>query len=278
MRLSRRIEVEVRRSMSPLVRARLALWRDHAPAHSLPGELVISLTSYRPRFPHLHLALLSLLDQSVRPDRLILWISHAEMDDLPKAVTSLVRLGLDIRATRELRSYKKLIPALEMFPQAFIATADDDVLYPRDWLEALCANQGHDGGRVIGCHRAHRIPRPEGGRLRPYREWHWDVADSASRQPSVDLVPTGVGGILYPPRSLHPATTDDAAFLRLCPDADDLWFYWMARRAGSRHCRVGSGFRMLHLPGTIENGLFATGANDPQIANLSSEYGLPCIG
>ena len=54
-----------------------------APRHRLPSELIVSLTSYPPRFKTLHLTIKSLLDQTVRPDRIILWIGRGAMDLIP---------------------------------------------------------------------------------------------------------------------------------------------------------------------------------------------------
>src|SRR5688500_19351966 len=75
--------------------------------HNLSGELAVSLTSFPPRFDSLHLTLACLLDQSIRPDRVILWIAHQDMERLPVAVTSLEDRGLEIRECDDLRSYKK---------------------------------------------------------------------------------------------------------------------------------------------------------------------------
>ena len=57
---------------------------------------------------------------------------------------------------------------------------------------------------------------------------------------SSDIFPTGVGGVLYPPGSLSPAVLDKETFRALCPRADDLWLYWMGRRAGSVYKKTGN--------------------------------------
>ena len=274
MKLSHKVEFYFHRLASPTLLKRLIAQRDRIPKHWLPTPLIVSLTSYRPRFEYLHLALLSLLNQTIRPDRVVLWVAQDEIEALPPRIASLAAAGLEIRGTTDLKSYKKLIPALYTFPGAYIATADDDVIYPRNWLELLCLGQKERQG-VITCHRAHRVPQPESGKLRPYHEWEWDVFDSAAARPSTDLVATGVGGILYPPNAFHPDITNNSVFSEICPEADDMWFYWMARRAGSLYLKVGSHFRMMHLPGSIDDGLFARNVNDPQIDNLLQKFGNP---
>ena len=247
--------------------------------HRLPGELVVSLTSYPPRYPTLHLTLRSLLAQRVRPDRLILWIAHHDMQPLPGEVRELERHGLEIRACDDLKSFKKLIPSLEAFPDAFIATADDDLYYPTDWLAEL--GEAWMAEPSITCHRAHRLMRSSDGRIAPYLRWQVDVQDERAHRPSADLVPTGAGGIFYPPHSLDPRVTDRSEFERLCPHGDDLWFYWCARLAGTAIRKVGGRFQQITWPGSQEESLWEAnrqGRNDEMIGALVEEFGVESLG
>jgi hypothetical protein len=242
--------------------------------HGLPGTLILSLTSHKPRFPTLHRTLASLLRQSVRPDRLILWIGTGET--LPPEVTALVPRGLDIREVRHLGPFTKLLPALAAFPDAFIATADDDAYYPPGWLENLIESHAPAAPAILCC-RAHRIAKGADGAILPYAEWEKDVRDASARSPGTDLVPTGVGGVLYPPGALHPAVFDEALFTRLCPHTDDFWFYWMARRAGARHRLVGAGFDYRDWPGSQAVTLHAdnlAGRYDREMAALAAHFGM----
>jgi hypothetical protein len=245
--------------------------------HGLPGELILSLTSYPPRFPTLHLALEPLLRQSVAPDRTILWIAAGDLHLLPNAVHRLQERGLEIRPCADLRSFKKLLPALEAFPGAFIATADDDIAYPPDLIERLV--DGVDPRRrVITCNRAHRMKRDPDGTIAPFGEWQFNVIDEAASQPSADLLPVGVAGILYPPGALDPIVADSRMFERLCPHGDDLWFYWCARRAGTLHRKVGGRMLLPLLPGSQDSNLWhinLNGGNDRMIAALQAELGPP---
>jgi hypothetical protein len=261
-------------SKAALMLASRRAWRPRAGRkHELPGELIVSLTSYPARFATLHLTLGCLLDQSIKADRTILWIAHDDLDELPAAVRELERHGLDIRGCDDLRSYKKLVPALGEFRDAYIATADDDVYYSRGWLETLVSGTGE---RVITCRRAHRMTRSEDGALRPYLQWEFAVQDEAAGLPSADILPTGIGGMLYPPRSLDPRVTDRSLFQRLCPDGDDLWFYWCARMAGTLYRKVGGRFRVVTWPGTQASSLWTSneaGGNDRMIKALEAEFG-----
>jgi hypothetical protein len=250
-------------------------------AHRLPGELIVSLTSYPARFATLQLTLRCLLAQEVRPDRVILWIAHQDIGQLPKSVRRLERAGLEIRSCDELRSFNKLVHALDAFPNAYLVTADDDLHYSRDWLGQLTA--AFDPARLeIICHRAHRVMRDRTGALAPYRQWPYDVQDAAARRASTDIMPTGVGGVLYPPRSLHPLVTDRSLFQRLCPRGDDLWFYWCARMAGTPARKIGGKMRLINWPGSQASALCFDngdgGGNDRMIRALEAELGNEVLG
>jgi hypothetical protein len=228
--------------------------RDGAP-HNLPGELIVSLTSYPPRFATLRFTLGTLLDQTVKPDRIILWIASADMAGLPE-----IPDGVEVRECDDCRSFKKLVPALEAFPDAFMVTADDDVCYPPNWLETLLA--ANDGSSIV-CNHARRVSG------RPYHEWPSRVVAPA---PSSDLMPTGIGGVLYPPRSLHSMVTDRSAFMSLCPTGDDLWFYACARRAGTKVRTISKPLRLIPWRGSQKVALFddnEAGENDKMLANLA---------
>lgn len=242
-------------------------------AHRLPGELIVSLTSYPRRYRHLHLTLICLLRQTVQADRIILWVGAEEFGALPEAVLRLQAKGIDIRQTRDVGPFTKVIPTLREFPDAFIVTADDDTYYPALWLAGL-VNAYDAAYPQILCHRAH-MPRFEpSGALAPYRSWEWE------RECTTDsgvIFPTGVGGVLYPPRLLPAQTLDEETFLSLCPRADDVWLYFMGRQAGARYRTVGAGFRLMDWAGTQDVGLSQTNvvqdANDSQIAALERHLG-----
>lgn len=273
--------------LPPLVRRRLRLARIlhrlreqrrpvEARPHGLPGELIISLTSHTPRFDQLHLTLKSLLNQTVSCDRLILWIGRGDMGNLPRSILNLGDPRFEVRAVDDLRSYNKLVHALEAFPEAYIVTADDDLFYPPEWLAPL-VDDWEPG--LITCRRAHRILGFDEGEVTSYRIWPKEVEDAQARIPSKDILPTGVGGVLYPPHSLHMEVTDSATFMALAPRADDLWFYMMARKAGTLHKKVGGHFEQMPWPGSQEIALINHNmeGNDGQWRKLLAHLGHPAF-
>ncbi len=242
--------------------------------HALPETLVVSLTSYPPRFPTLAKTLRSLLRQTIRPDRMVLWIAHADFELLPQEVLDLQSRGLEIRLTEDRRSYKKILPALDAFPAAFICTADDDMYYWPTWLEEL-VDGVEEGGSIVPCHRALEIAFDSEGRLKSYLEWDLDVV---RREESERFFAVGVGGILYPPGILNHDATDRDFALTLCPFEDDVWLFWMARRNGARYKTIGHHRAFLNWRGSQEQGLWEEnqkGRSDVQIRRLIDKYGFP---
>lgn len=245
-------------------------------AHDLDAPLIVTLTSYPPRFPMLAATLRSLLDQTLAADRTILWLAGADVAQLPADVTALTAHGLEIRACDDLRSYKKLIPALAAFPGSYFVTADDDVYYPPKWLESLVAALPDRERAVIGG-RVHLAALDDAGMLTPYAGWELATQARAAPSPRQRLFPTGVGGVLYPPGAFAPAVTDAAAFMELCPHGDDIWFFWMARIAGTGQRRARDWFDLVAWPDSQEVGLYAENLhgdrNDRQIRAMEACYG-----
>lgn len=196
-------------------------------------ELILSLTTIPERIGTVALCLDSLLRQSLKPDRLILWLSEnnelgkpaISKTELPANLLRLVRRGLEIRWCEDIRSYRKIIPTLREHPEALIVTADDDILYPRHWLKLLF-NAYQKEPQYVHCHRAHLIQYDTTGLALPYSQWI--VLADGYQGPSFDLFPTGVGGTLYAPHHLHPEVLNEAAFMTLCPKADDVWLKAMS--------------------------------------------------
>lgn len=242
--------------------------------HDLPGELIVSLTSYPARFPALALTLTCLLRQTMRADRIILWLGVGDALRLPAEVRALQAHGLEIRETMDLRAYTKLIPALQSFPEAYVVTADDDLFYPKGWLAALVDTFDRASPEII-CHRAHMPTFNADGSLGPYRRWRWEAR---CPEGSAVLFPTGVGGVLYAPGLLSPQVTDVATFKDICPYNDDVWLYFMGRKVGTRYRTVRKYFQIYDWPDTQQHGLMAHnvdgGENDRQIRRLEERFGV----
>ncbi len=190
-------------------------------------KFIISLTSFPQRMRDIHICLHSLMLQTLKPDEIILYLGQEQFpnreNDLPREVLSLREVGLTIKFTKDIKSYKKLIPALAEYPDDVIITADDDIFYPKDWFKKLYNAHLEDKQNIL-CHRAHKV-KFDGDSIALYKYWDKMIDDNST---SYFNFATGSGGILYPPNSLYKDILKEELFVKLAPNADDIWFWAMA--------------------------------------------------
>ncbi len=241
----------------------------------LVHDVVVSLTSFPPRFSTLKWTIISLLQQKLLPQKIILWIAHEDAHLIPSNIKLLVGDIFEIRLTEDLRSYKKIIPTLREFPRAVIVTADDDVFYFGGWLQGLIAGHIQYPDASI-CYRAHKIKLTPAGVIEPYQGWQLGTSETT---PSQYLFPVGIGGVLYPPGFFSEEVLNISSFMGLAPKADDVWLFWMGRLNGRISVRVRNRQRFVPWIGSQTNSLFKSniheGGNDVQIRSLQSYYGVP---
>lgn len=245
-------------------------------------EIVVSLTSYGNRIYDVSLVIESIMQGTVRPNRIVLWLAECEFKGrcLPKAIELQEARGLQVKFCEDVRSYKKLIPSLKMFPNACIVTIDDDVLYEYDFLERILEAHRNHPNAVCGT-RVHKVKMGEDGRPLSYMDWEWYTTDTGVE--SSLLFPTGVGGILYPPHCFSQEVFNQEAFMTLAPYADDVWFYAMNLMNGTPYVKVYSrkpNGDFIELPSSYYSALFSQNTdpgncrNDVQIKAVFEKYGL----
>jgi hypothetical protein len=145
-----------------------------------------------------------------------------------------------------------------------LVTADDDILYPNDWLKTLTDAFERDSNVVNGL-RA-RVISVEGDRLAPYRQWTLCSSTKSSWRHLLN----GASGAIYPPRLLAALKGVGSEFERCCPRADDIWLHANALRAGFKVRQIGR--QAIHfpmIPGSQATALYFDNTdtgNDIQIA------------
>lgn len=240
--------------------------------------IIVSLTSYEARFKDLEISLYSLLNQSLKPDRIILWLSDEieSLNDLPYEITKYIKNGLEIRFVKDIGSYTKAIYAFKEYSEVIIVTADDDIYYPKKWLERLYHSYiAHP--KDIQVHRAHRV-RLKDRKILPYEKWEKHVQEECAR---FDNFLTGVGGVLYPPNCFLSEVFRNDIFLKYAPTADDIWFWFMALISNRRIRVVQNHIKTLSCTNLLRQilpnrktlySINSTGRNDEQIENLMKFY------
>ena len=246
-------------------------------------RLIVSITSFGQRMYDVNFALYSLLNQTLKPDEIILWLGEKEFPhkegNLPQSVLSLKNNGLTIKWCKDMGPYTKLIPALKEYPDDIIITADDDIYYPRKFLELLYGAYLKEP-QYIHCHRVHKITFDKNKNIQKYSKW---IRQASNIESSLCNFLTGAGGVLYPPNSLYKDVLNEELFLKLSPTADDIWFWAMAVLNNTRINVIKNNIAVLHFT-NIERELGLNGettlyrkndiggGNDKQLKNIFNHY------
>ena len=210
-------------------------------------QVIISLTSFPSAISFAVQAVKSILEGTVMPDKIILYLTASQFPDgkIPSELIELKKNKLfEVRFYEEnIRSYTKLIPALKDFPNDIIVTIDDDILYNKNMLRGLLHLHNRYPKAIVG-HRV-REYKPNA----PYRSWKRYKAHRyllKSLKPKFTNIQTGVGGVLYPPNSLDSTMLDSKIFMEMAPTVDDIWFWAAAVSKGTKIVPVPFGYYKLN--------------------------------
>jgi hypothetical protein len=239
-------------------------------------KIVVSLTTYSKRLYEVFLSIESIMQQTVKPNHIILWLQEDWQNIiLPKYLQNQIGRGLEIGFYKDIKSYKKLIPTLKRHPDDIIVTIDDDIIFAPDMLENLLLSY-QNYPQYIHTNRAHIIKLTGDGTPDKYMSWYRNTTEVG---PSFLVFPTGGGGTLYPPHSLSMEVFNESTFMAICPLADDVWFKAMSLLNGTQCYKI-----QVHDPCMFFNpnyqdiGLFhensLNGMNDKQLQSVFSKYQL----
>lgn len=242
------------------------------------SNVIVSLTSFPARIDTVWITIASLLNQTVKPKAVILWLAEDQFPngetDLPEKLLSLKKYGLSIRFCDNLYPHKKYYFTMQENPDANVITADDDVFYPEYLVEELVSTSMKNPGAVC-CTWAHEMRLDDSGGVRPYHEWRQCIKDGQT--PSLRIMPVGCGGVLYPPRCLDETVYNQNAIRELCLRTDDLWLKAMALKKGTPAVQVEhTGKIFFTIMNTQESGLHhvnvGSNRNDVSLSKILESF------
>ena len=220
--------------------------------NNLPRKkrVIASLTTFPERINTVKETIKSLLVQTTKPDELVLWLADSQFpqkeSELPEDLLELKDYGLTIKWCEDIRSFKKLIPALIDYPDDIIITFDDDIYYPENVIELLYDSY-LENPDCIHANRGRRIELKNNKIIaKSAAEVYWTKYKDCTYKNSI----TGCGGVLYPPNSLDKRVFDKKEFQSILKTQDDVWFWTMAVLKGTKIKRVAN--FDIQLP-TVEN-------------------------
>lgn len=202
---------------------------------------IVSLTTFPIRINKVWLTIESILQQTEKPDKIILWLYSGEFGDknsLPKNLLRLEKRGLEIRlCDKNLMPHKKYFYAMQEFPDANIITIDDDWIYPPNLIYNLKIYHRKYPESII-CPFTRRI-KIENNDIRPYKEWSrvW-----VNTEPTFFNLTMGGGGTLFPPGSLHNDTFNIKLIEKLALNTDDLWLKVMSLKNNTKVVSIAGEF------------------------------------
>ncbi len=257
---------EIRRDIASLKRANR---RSRRPLTDPASPVVVTTTTHGTRLKSAYIAIESVARGTLQPRRHILYLDDPALAaNPPRSIRRLMRRGLEVievPAGKRVHTKHYFYVTSTDHHELPLATHEDDIVFPPDWLERMvAAHQQHPDDLITP--RAHRVV-VEDGAIAPYT--HWVPATTA--EPRFAHFGTTVSGQLYPPAFLDFVHGAGDGFLQSCPNNDDVWLHHLAVTSGRKVRQLtATPEHFPFVPGTQDNGLYLVniveGANDRQIA------------
>jgi hypothetical protein len=239
-------------------------------------KIIVSMASYRNRYNNIIISLKSLILQSVKPDKIIVWLDdETEENKITNEMKLLEDYGVEYRYTEGgLKAHKKYFYVMQEFSEACIITVDDDLIYSRNMIKSLLKYHEMYPDEICA-RRVHKMTFDSHNKIKSYVDWEYECR--TQRNPSFRLFATGGAGTLYPPNSLPKETYDIISIKSMCLNADDIWLKFMELLNHKKVVWVKNNYVM---PKEIENSQkqalnysnVLLGENDKYIAQLCDKY------
>lgn len=238
----------------------------------------MSITSYPGRINIVPYAIASILNQTMKPDKIILWLGEDKFPGkkLPAIFSKVKACGVEVRFCEDLRAHTKYFYAMMEYPDDIIITFDDDFIYNNDIIATLYASYIKHPG-CVSAMRVHKIKFLQDGEIAPYRNWDIEHQNAQGHE-SHQYLATGVGSVLYPPHLLHEEVFNTEALKKLCLMNDDVWLYFMELLNGTKVAPASDEGRVpgYQIYGSQDTALWksnlAEDGNDPQIKAMLDAY------
>lgn len=238
-------------------------------------KIVVSLTSFPKRIDTVWITIETIMNQSMKPDEIILWLAKEQFDglnSLPVELLNQQKRGLTINFCEDLRSHKKYYFTLKEYPNDIVILFDDDMFYPRDTIKKLY--KLHKSNPQDICVITTQVITPN--IYSNPSKWRNPHINEKIKHSSKVQIFSGSGTLLTY-NFLDQQVFDKSLIKELCPYADDLWLTFMSYKKGTKisSLRKWRAFPIT-IYGTSENSLWYInaegGENDKQWKKLQEAF------
>lgn len=250
------------------------------PLNTQPREKFVtaSMTSFPARIEYVHLAIKTLMLQSYKPDRILLWLANEQFPEhkLPQSLLDLEKYGLEIKWCDDLYGHKRYFYCIkEQKENEVIITFDDDILYPLDCIKRLMEKH-REYPNCIVCERAQARKDAKTENLNNPGRWAV-ISDVGCKTPSYGLNPSPGGGCLIPYGAFYKDAYDEGKMRELAYKADDLWQMFMAVENGTKIVKTRKYHKIFSLIAGSQKVQIATenvvgNKNVDYLGRLAKEY------
>jgi hypothetical protein len=237
-------------------------------------KIIVSLTSFPKRIDNIWIVIETILRQSIKPDKIILWLSTEQFqnneNDLPQNLLNQKKRGLEIYFVEEnLLSHKKYFYAFTNYKEYNIITIDDDIIYTNSLIKDLY-EYSVKFPNVICSHYVKKMIYDRNEFL-PYRTWpvvkHFKSAE-------IDFFFGTGGGTIFTPNVRNELFLDKDSFMKITPYADDVWLNFISKINNTKVLHIPNKLSFLPVVNKTNSNLSEINndqnMNDSQIKDLVS--------
>ena len=190
-------------------------------------KLIVSLTSSKQNIKYLNLVLESILNNTMKPSKIILTLYKNDYELLPNYVNDLIsKKIIELIVTDiDLKSHKKYFYVMNKYRDYAILTIDDDIIYTNDLIESLY-NSYIEKPNCIHARCVHKI-LIKNNKTASYDKWLKQYTFEFN--PSFHLFAVSGGGILYPPNILN-ISDENIGEISNCLIAEDVYLKYLSRK------------------------------------------------
>lgn len=219
-------------------------------------SIIVSLTSYPKRIEVVDKVIKSILNQTISPDKILLYLSNEEFKNvnLPNSLSKLecVYSKFQIKYCDNLKAHKKYFYCMQEYRGSIIITVDDDVEYDKNLILNLIKSYIRYP-KAISCMRGHTIKMYDEYTFAPYVKWLEEKR--LVNQTSLLTIATGVSGVLYPPQIL-PLITFEKDLIKNFLTVDDLWLKRMELERNISTVLIEANSAINNIEGTQNDALW----------------------